>query len=165
MTSYAQASASVSAPAVRPERLCRAHGCRLPGTLSTATLGTQDDWYCRVHFGAQYADHGKITAKIANRYPLYRIAMKCANVAPGRLIPDELVAALKRHGRTDFLKAKPAIEGRPLTMRTLGAYMLKVLDAECTPLQTRTAGDQPAQSENAETWLDAGQVAGHEVAA
>lgn len=158
MSSYAQASAAVSSASPVPAKssaLCCVSGCELPGTLSTNTLGTQD-WYCRLHFGASYGDHGKITAPASNRKALYRLALRAINTEPAKPVPVELEAALKRHGREDLLQVKPAIEGRALTLRTLGRHMLQVLDAECTQAPQQELTSKP-DTENQDTWATVGE--------
>lgn len=140
---------------------CCVAGCILPGALSTATQGT-NEWFCRLHFNAKYADHGKITAHAANREKLYRIAFWCINKGPAMEVPRRLKDVLLSLGRGDILDSESAIEGRPLTVRTLGANLFQVLDAEC-------AGDRktekPKLSELIEkkrdTWSEAADLLSH----
>lgn len=161
MSEYAQAAAAVKGSPV-PEKsngLCCVSGCQLPGALSTNTLGSSE-WFCRLHFGSTYADQGKITALAANRHALYKLALRCINVPPGRSIPKELTAALKRHGRPDLLNATPAVEGRPLTVATLGKHMLQILDAECVQPQQRIDVEQKPTAAAPDTWTPAADLAG-----
>lgn len=159
---YAKAAASVTGGSPVPEKasaLCCVSGCCLPGTSTSATLGTSD-WYCRLHFGSTYADQAKITALASNRLALYRLAFRCINVPPSRAIPPELVTALKRHDRGDLLNATPAVEGRQLTVQTLGRHMMQVLDAECHEPQQRIAVESDdAMTPKTSSWTPAGELA------
>lgn len=158
MSNYAKAAASVKpASSPVPEKnhgLCCISGCQLPGVLSSGTLGASE-WFCRLHFGSSYADQGKITALAANRQALYRLALRCTNVPPGRDTPPELIAAVKRHGRADLLSSKPPIQ----TVRTLGRHMLQVLDGECVQPHQREVVEEP-KTESGQTWTPAGELAG-----
>ena len=138
MSDYASAAASVNAGGSpvpeKSKNLCCVNGCQMPGTLAASTTGSTE-WFCRLHFGAQYSENGQITALAKNRDRLYRLAFRCTNATPGKAIPKELRDALVREGRADLLDAKPAIDGRPLTIKTLGRHMLEVLDSESKPGQ------------------------------
>jgi len=162
MTDYATASAAVSGSPVPKAGswTCCVCGCPLPGTLSTDTTGATE-WFCRLHFGARYGDYGQITAMARNRIELYRLAFRCLNAGPNLPIPQQLATALERHGRPEFLGASPALEGRTLTVRTLGRHMLSTLDAECLQRQKRLVerDDAPAPQRR-DSWASVGYLVG-----
>lgn len=162
MGDYATAAAAVSGSPLPAKslHLCCVDGCQMPGTLSSDTTGSAE-WYCRLHFGSRYGDRGLITNMAANRAELYRIAWWCINRSPNEAVPNRLTAKLQQMGRADLLDAKPAVEGRTLTVCTLGHYMLSVLDQECLGRQKHRqeqlvpeGGEQARQS-----WHDLRQIA------
>lgn len=109
---------------------CSAPGCSLPGTMNEST-GGGGDWFCRCHFGASYGEMAGITVRVNNRMSLYRQALRWSNESPAQPVSPEAAAFLRQVGREPLLQAQPAIEGRPLTMRTLARHLLAALDAEC----------------------------------
>lgn len=135
--SYAKEAAAVSGhePVERQGSCCVA-GCPLPGTINDSTTGGSD-WLCRVHHGSAYADRAAISARIANRFRFYTLALRLTNSPPARHIPEDVKAWLTRHGRPEFLNATPARKDAPLTCRRLGASMLMALDDECRAPQQR----------------------------
>lgn len=119
-----QAAASVDAGR------CSAPGCKLPGVLNEAT-GGGGDWFCRCHFGAAYGEMADITLRVNNRMHLYRQALRWSNESPAEPVSTEAAVFLRQVGRDSLLQVKPAIDGKPLTMRTLARHLLAALDAEC----------------------------------
>jgi len=137
---------------------CCAPGCKLPGTMATSTTGSSE-WYCRLHFGASYADQADITLRANNRIGLYRLALAWSNEAPATPIPGEVTDTLRRFRREGALSTKSPVEGRPLTMRTMARALLSQLDAECRDAATPTFdGDEPP-ARPADTWASAGTAA------
>jgi len=122
---------------------CCAPGCKLPATMSGGTTGSSE-WYCRLHFGVSYGDQADITIRANNRIGLYRLALAWSNEAPGTPIPADVTDTLRRFHREDLLSGKPAIEGRPLTLRTLARHLLAQLDAECRDAKTPATEDAEA---------------------
>lgn len=165
MSDYASAAAGVKTPRQQPQEprhadqkpasLCCINGCELPGTISSSTTGSSE-WFCRLHFGAQYSENGQITALANNRHRLYRLAFRCVNVPPGRPVLPELRAALKRHGREDLLNCK----GGPVTVQRIGRHMFEVLDDECRPGQKTLQPKQEPEKRPNETWTSASDYVG-----
>lgn len=128
---------------------CCAPGCKLPATMASSTTGSSE-WYCRVHFGASYADYADITMRANNRIGLYRMALRWSNEPPAEPVSDEARETLRRFRCTHLLSGKPAIEGRPLTMRTLARYVLAHLDDECRNGSSPEPAPEPNSS--GDTW-------------
>lgn len=144
-------------PSLEPGR-CTAPGCKLPGTMTTATTGGTE-WYCRLHFGASYGEMAEITLRANNRSTLFRMALRWSNASPNEPVPAEVVAILRQAGRESLLSAKPAVEGRPMTMRTLARHLLAQLDAECRVGDSTPAQPEPA-TETKDTWARASDMVG-----
>lgn len=159
MSDYATAAAGVkSGGSPVPEKtssLCCVNGCQMPGTMATSTTGSSE-WYCRLHFGAQYSENGQITALANNRHKLFKLALRCVNVPPGRPVPQELRAALKRHGREDLMNCK----GHPVTVQRIGRHMLEILDGECRPAQKPLQPKPVADEKPKDTWTSASDYVG-----
>ena len=137
---------------------CCAPGCKLPGTMATSTTGSSE-WYCRLHFGAAYAEQADITLRANNRIGLYRLALAWVNEAPNTPIPDVVVDTLRRFGRESVLSTRSPVEGRPLRMQTMARALLTQLDAECRDASTPTfEADEPLQRA-ADTWTSASDAA------
>lgn len=137
---------------------CCAPGCKLPGTMATSTTGSSE-WYCRLHFGASYAEQADITLRANNRLGLYRLALAWVNEAPNTPIPGEVIDTLRRFRRESVLSTKSPVEGRSLRMQTMARALLSQLDAECRDASTPTfeADDQPQRQ--ADTWTPASAAA------
>jgi hypothetical protein len=58
-------------------RMCLADGCPLVGTMSSDTSGDHKKWYCRHHFGKDFALDGSITLKINQNLYLYELLDIC----------------------------------------------------------------------------------------
>lgn len=153
MTDYATESKAVSSSTAHFNgSTCCVTGCPLPGTLAAETQGASE-WFCRLHFGASYSDYGKITAKAKNREALYKLAIRCSNAGPNLSIPTQLRAALERHGKPEILDSESAVEGRPLTVKTLGRHLLATLDSECLEQQKNVdIPELPKLKAQIETW-------------
>lgn len=163
MTKYSKAAASVkgSPVPVVPQTQCGAPGCQLPGSLTSNTLGASE-WFCSLHFAADYASRDAITAKVNNRIAAYRLARRCLNAPLAARIPPQVKAMLEQLGRSDLLRgAKPLAEHKALTARALGMHMLAVLDKECRDVPASPAA---AKADSYDSWLSAGELAS-EVAA
>jgi hypothetical protein len=64
---------------------------------------------------------------------------------------------LRRFGRESMLSCKPAIEGKPLSTRTLATHMLSRLEHECRNADTKPV--EPRQSDSSDTWTRAADAA------
>ncbi|MGS1116004.1 hypothetical protein [Castellaniella sp. UC4442_H9] len=136
---------------------CCIAGCKLPGTIAASTTGSSE-WFCRLHFGAAYAENADITLRANNRIGLYRLALAWSNEPPNTRIPADVADTLRRFHRESVLTAKPPVDGRPLTLRTMARHLLSQLDAECRDASTPTfEPDQPRRA--GDTWTHAADIA------
>lgn len=148
MSAYADAATGVHGTdsQERPRGACAAPGCCLPGSMSTSTQGPSA-WWCRVHFGAPASEHASITAHIANRRDLFRIACELINESPGVGTPSKARDQLRALGRPEF----PQLGD--ITAHAMGAAILQVLSRECRTPQSDMGIPKPAGP----SWLDAAQ--------
>lgn len=142
---YAEDAAAVSGREA-PYGQCNAKGCTMPGSLSASTTGGSGQWYCRVHFGMPVSLFDSITARIANRRELYRIAIELSNDQSTSEKVREQIRAL---GRKEFLNNEPGV-GAPSAF-TVARRIYVALDAECRMPQAHMGAPAPGGAAN---WLD-----------
>lgn len=119
----------------KPTGACHCHGCPLPGTMSTDTLGS-GNWFCSVHFGAEPRHWDEITHRIRSRSAMFEITLELRRqlAAQPPWVTDEIAKSIRQHLRSDKRTAHYACDAADPPIETARQYLsglLKILAAEC----------------------------------